>query len=146
MVVVNADDSRASRTRRSGGICPKLGNRTFYLHAVLAARLLDSERFRRVERGGKHMDTIYFDSPVSEQTRRQCLYEGQLFIFSPRPSSIALCEFADELIRGAFGSLSPERAQYSLPVEEYAATLAQLKPVFINHPKSKEYIQAILNE
>ena len=92
------------------------------------------------------MDTIYFDSPISEQTRRQCLYEGQLFIFSPRPSSIALCEFADELIRGAFGSLSPERAQYSLPVEEYAATLARLKPVFINHPKSKEYIQAILNE
>jgi hypothetical protein len=69
------------------------------------------------------MNTIYFDSTTSEETRRQHLYDGQLFVFSPRPSSLALCQFADEMIREAFGNLSPEKAQYSLPVAEYAAML-----------------------
>ena len=92
------------------------------------------------------MNTIYFDSRLNEDDRRQRLYEGQLFVFSPRPSSVALCEFADELIRQAFGNLSPEKAQYTMPVEEYAAVLSRLKPLFINHPKSKKCIQAIMNE
>jgi hypothetical protein len=55
------------------------------------------------------MSTIYFDSPFSDEMRRQRLYEGQLFVFAPRPSSVALCDFADELIREAFGNLSPEK-------------------------------------
>ncbi len=92
------------------------------------------------------MNTIFFDSPVSENDRRTLLFDGQLFVFSPRPSSIALCQFADELIREAFGKLSPEQAQYQLPVEEYAAILAELKPQFIHHPKSKKYIQTLLKE
>jgi hypothetical protein len=92
------------------------------------------------------MSTIHFDSPLSDDMRRRRLYEGQLFVFSPRPSSIALCKFADELIREAFSDLSPEKAQHSLAVEEYAAILSKLKPMFINHPKSKECIQSILKE
>jgi hypothetical protein len=92
------------------------------------------------------MNTIYFNSNVDDQVRRQLLYDGQLFVYSPRPSSIALCQLADELIRDAFGNLSPEKAQYSLPVEEYAAILSRLKPQFIHHPKSKECIRAILND
>jgi len=92
------------------------------------------------------MNTVYFDSPISDEMRRERLYQGQLFVFSPRPSSVALCQFADELIREAFGKLSPEKAQYSLPVEEYAAILSRLKPKFIHHPRSKECIQGILNE
>ena len=92
------------------------------------------------------MNTIYFDPNVDDKVRRQHLYDGQLFVYSPRPSSVALCQLADELIRDAFGNLSPEKAQYSLPVEEYAAILSRLKPQFIHHPKSKECIRAILND
>ena len=92
------------------------------------------------------MNTVYFDSLLSDEMRRERLYQGQLFVFSPRPSSVALCQFADELIREAFGELSPEKAQYSLPVEEYAAILSRLKPKFIHHPRSKECIQGILHE
>ena len=80
------------------------------------------------------MNTIYFDSDLNDKMRRKHLYDGQLFVFSPRPSSNALCEFAHELIQEAFGNLSPQKAQYSLPVEEYAAILSRLKPKFINHP------------
>jgi hypothetical protein len=40
---------------------------------------------------------------VSDQLRRQRIYEGQIFVFTPRPSTIALCDFARELIEEAFG-------------------------------------------
>jgi hypothetical protein len=92
------------------------------------------------------MNTIFFDSTMNDDERRQHLYNGQLFVFSPCPSAIALCEFARELIEEAFAPLDPRETQYSLPVEEYVAILAKLKPYFIHHPKSKQFIQGILSE
>jgi hypothetical protein len=83
---------------------------------------------------------------MNDDERRQHLYNGQLFVFSPCPSAIALCEFAREVIEEAFAPLDPREAQYSLPVEEYVAILAKLKPYFIHHPKSKQFIQGILSE
>ena len=91
-------------------------------------------------------NTIYFDSPVDDYIRRQELYQGQLFVYSPSPSSIALSAFAREMIQEAFGSLDPLKAQYSMPVEKYVNILADLKPKFIHHPKSKQVIQRILTE
>jgi hypothetical protein len=92
------------------------------------------------------MNTVYFNSELSDGDRRSRLYDGQIFVFDPKPSSLALCELADELIREAFVGLDPEKAQYDLPVEEYASILARLKPKFIHHPKSKECLQRILAE
>lgn len=92
------------------------------------------------------MNTIFFDSTINDEVRRQDLYNGQLFVFSPCPSAIALCEFAREMIHEAFAPLEPTQAQYSLPVEEYVAILAKLKPTFIHHPKSKQFLQGILDE
>jgi hypothetical protein len=92
------------------------------------------------------MNSVYFNSHLSDHDRRSRLYNGQIFIFDPKPSSLALCELADQLIREAFSGLDPEKAQYSMPVEEYASILARLKPKFIHHPKSKECLQSILAE
>jgi len=92
------------------------------------------------------MNTVYIDSPVTDAERRRLLYQGHIFVYSPRPSTVALCDFARGLIKEAFGSLDPERAQYCLPVAEYAALLAKLKPYFIHHPKSKELLQSIFVE
>ena len=92
------------------------------------------------------MNTIYFDSKVDDDTRRKQLYEGQLFVYSPSPSSMALCAFAQEMIQDAFGSLDPLKAQYSMSVEKYVDILSGLKPKFIHHPKSKQLIQGILKE
>ena len=36
------------------------------------------------------MHTVYFDSTASDDIRRKRLYEGQIFVFSPKPSTIAL--------------------------------------------------------
>jgi len=92
------------------------------------------------------MNTIFFDSTVDDGVRRQRLYTGQIFTFSPRPSSIAFCEFAREMIEEAFRPLDPRRAQYSMPVEEYVAIVAPLKPNFIHHPKTKQLLQGLLEE
>lgn len=92
------------------------------------------------------MTAIFFDSDLSDDKRRDYLFKGQLFVYSPCPSAIAMCEFARELIEAAFAPLDPREAQHSLPVEEYAAILAKLKPTFIHHPKSKQFLQGILKE
>ena len=91
-------------------------------------------------------NTIYLDSPVDDYTRRKELYRGQLFVYSPTSSAIALGAFARQMIQEAFGQLDPLTAQYSMPVEKYVGILADLKPKFIHHPKSKQLIQRILAE
>lgn len=92
------------------------------------------------------MNTIYFDAFKSDNERRELLYNGQLFVYSPVKSAIEMCKFTQEMIREYFGSLDPTTAHNHLPVEEYAAILADLKPKFIHHPESKKYIQGILKE
>ena len=92
------------------------------------------------------MNTTYFDSTVNDETRRQQLYSGDLFVYSASASAIALCAFAREMIQEAFGSIDPLKAQYHMPVEKYVEVLAELKPKFIHHPKSKHLIQGLLKE
>jgi hypothetical protein len=90
------------------------------------------------------MNSVFFDSTMPEAERRRRLYEGQIFVFSPRPSSRALCELAREMTEAAFKPLDPRAAQHSLPVEQYVAILADLKPRFIHDPRAKELIRTLL--
>ncbi len=92
------------------------------------------------------MNSIIIDSQMSDDMRRECLYHGQLLVYSPVASSLEFCDFARDMVKEAFDGLDPQTAQYNLPVEEYAALLAELKPKFIHHPRSKEYIQRILKD
>jgi hypothetical protein len=90
--------------------------------------------------------TVYFNSTDQDEFRRPRLYRGDIFLYSPRASSNALCEFAREMIEEAFGSLDPRTAQYEIPVEEYVSIVAPLKPKFIHHPESKRLIREILRD
>lgn len=92
------------------------------------------------------MSNIYFDAQVSDDQRRNGLFHGDLYVYSPTPTTKEFIEFARSMIREAFGGLEPTTAQYHLPVEEYVAILKKLKPAFIHHPKSKTFLQAILRE
>jgi len=92
------------------------------------------------------MNSVFFDPVVNDDKRRRLLYGGQLLVYSPTPSSLAFCQLARELAKEAFAPLDQETAQHHLPVEQYVAILAQLKPKFIHHPRSKECIQGILRE
>ena len=80
------------------------------------------------------MGAIYFDRELSDDERRAALYDGALFVYSPRPSTAALCGFARSMIDAAFAPLVPEDAHLAMPVERYAQILAELKPAFIHHP------------
>lgn len=73
-------------------------------------------------------NTVYYDPPFSDDQRRQLLFEGQLFVYAPRKSTLAFIKFARTLIEEAFAPLNPETAQYELSVEQYADILLKLKP------------------
>jgi hypothetical protein len=68
------------------------------------------------------MNTIYYDPAFSDEQRRRSLFDGQLIVYAPRPSSLAFVTFARNMIREAFASLDPETAQYQMSVEQYAAS------------------------
>jgi hypothetical protein len=89
---------------------------------------------------------IYSDYSIEDQKRREQLYAGSLFLYSPSPAAKAFCEFARELIAEAFSPHNPLTVHKVLPVERCVEILAELKPRFIHHPRSKELIQALLAE
>jgi len=90
------------------------------------------------------MTAVYIDPPFDDLERRERLFVGDLILLSPRPSSLAFIGHASEMIEAAFGDLDPTTAQDHFPVEEYARLLAELKPRFIHHPRSKDLIRAML--
>jgi hypothetical protein len=92
------------------------------------------------------MNSIYVDSRFDDEKRRQLLYEGQLFVYSPRPTARAFTDFAAEMIKDAFGKDDPTTAQFDMPVEEFVRIFAPLKPAFIHHPETKRLIQAMLKD
>jgi hypothetical protein len=92
------------------------------------------------------MTSVFFDPQFTDEERRKGLYAGELFVYSPLPSTQALIDFARSLVVEAFGDLDPRTAQYHMPVERYATLLADLKPKFIHHPQSKELLRAMLVE
>lgn len=88
-------------------------------------------------------NTIYYDAQVSDDERRQQIYDGQLFVYSSRKSILDFVDFARSMIKDAFGDLDPLTAQDKMEVESYAALLGKLKPAFIHHPESKRHLQTI---
>jgi hypothetical protein len=90
------------------------------------------------------MPTLHLDPSDDDALRRRRLYAGDVYLYTPRPQTSALCDFARDRIAEAFHPLPPERAQYELPVQRYAAILAELKPAFIHHPESKRLIRELL--
>jgi len=90
-------------------------------------------------------NTVYLDAPISDALRRERLYQGQLFVYSPIPETLAVRDFAAEMIEEAFAPLDPVTAQFEMPVERFVEIFAPLKPKFIHHPKTKELLRAALN-
>ena len=92
------------------------------------------------------MNTVFIDATKTDAERRQALYAGQLFVFSPRPSTVKLCEFARQIIEEAFSGLDPLLAQFHMPVEKYVEIVAPLKPKFIHDPRTMDLLRDVLQE
>jgi hypothetical protein len=92
------------------------------------------------------MNSVFFDSQITDDARRQALYDGQLFVYSPTKSSLELCQLAHSLSVEAFAPEDPKVAQHNMEVQKYASILESLKPKFIHHPRAKELIPSLLSE
>jgi hypothetical protein len=90
------------------------------------------------------MTNIHFDSADSDDQRRRRLYAGDLYLYSPMKPALELVSLARAMIADAFGEHDPELAQFEMPVTQYAAVLAELKPKFIHHPECKRLLPQIL--
>jgi len=89
---------------------------------------------------------LLFDSTLDDLQRRKELYQGAVFVYSPSPAGLELCEFARELIELAFRPHDPRKVQDHMDVEQCVQILADLKPRFIHHPRSKKLLQRLLSE
>jgi hypothetical protein len=92
------------------------------------------------------MSAIFHNRKINDDDRRMSLYEGDIFVYSPTSETRGFIAFARALIQDAFDGRDPVIAQYDMPVEKYVAILKELKPRFINHPRSKEFLSSILQE
>jgi hypothetical protein len=92
------------------------------------------------------MSEIHLNSSLNDRERLERLYVGAFFYYNATDASREFCAFARELISDAFQGLDPETAQYHLPVDRYVEILKVLKPRFIHHPKSKQFLQRIFAE
>lgn len=86
-------------------------------------------------------NTVVFDPTCSDEIRRKQLYNGELCVFSPSSGSVALCEFARQMLEEAFCPYDPQTAQYHMLVDDYVGIVAPLKPTFIHHPTTMELLR-----
>ena len=86
---------------------------------------------------------IFVDSRMSDDQRRAELYRGSLFVHSPGSGALKLCRLAKEMVEEAFRPFDPLKVHENLSAEKCAEILAVLKPKFIHHPQSKQYIQEL---
>ncbi len=92
------------------------------------------------------MTAIFFDSALSDAERRERLYSGDIFVFSPTSASRDLIALAQTLLEDAFAPYDPRTVHRHRTPEEVAAVLATLKPRFIHHPECKKLIPALMVE
>jgi Phytanoyl-CoA dioxygenase (PhyH) len=90
------------------------------------------------------MTNIYFDTPCSDQDRRNALYAGGIFVYSPSAATTQLCQLAARLVNEAFAPHDPRTIDRHLSMEDCSAVLAKLKPVFIHHPDCKRLLPQII--
>jgi hypothetical protein len=90
------------------------------------------------------MTAIYFDRAIDDDARREALYGGALFVYSPNAASLRLVELARGLLADAFGGRDPRTAQDHYDVSDYARILSKVKPSFIHHPECKRILPEIL--
>ena len=92
------------------------------------------------------MTSVHHDTALADDDRRKALYAGDIFLTSPGVAALEFCAFARDLAEAAFPGLDPEHAQHEMTVAAYVAVLADLKPRFIHHPRSKELLRDVLQE
>jgi hypothetical protein len=82
--------------------------------------------------------TIYLNESIEEPRRRESIYRGDFHLITGHPASLAIVDFARELIGEAFGDADPERAQHGMDKESFIERVSPLKSRFVNDDRAKE--------
>ena len=90
------------------------------------------------------MSSVVFEGDWTDH--RRGLFDGDIFVFNPRPAALQMVELARGLLEAAFAPHHPVEAQHYLPVATYASILGALKPTFIHHPECKRLICQLMDE
>jgi len=91
------------------------------------------------------MTAVYFDQKIDDDSRRQRIYDGDLYVYSANEHSTALVEIARKLIAEHFPGVDPRTAQHQYDVKDFAKILSKLKPAFIHHPDCKVIMPRMLD-
>lgn len=92
------------------------------------------------------MGSVYFDSQIGDDARRERLYAGDIFVLSPTDGTRRLIALAKDMLEKAFAPHDPRTIHEHKSAEEVAAILGKLKPQFIHHPECKKLIPQIMRE
>jgi hypothetical protein len=84
------------------------------------------------------MTSVYFEQRGGDERRREHLYAGDIYVYRSTPATRRLADFAMELIEEAFDPYPAREAQFHMPVEDWVARFAPVKPLFIHHEKTRE--------
>ena len=88
---------------------------------------------------------IYVNRRLSDDDRRERLFDGALFLYSCPAASRKIVEWARELIDAAFGDLHDiYHAHEKLAVEDFIKRAGPLKSKFTNDPKSAVLCQELI--
>lgn len=96
--------------------------------------------------GREAVTTVYLDSSFDDRGRLERLYGGDIFVHRASPASVALADFAMELIAEAFAPYAPREAQFHMPVEEWVRRFAPVKPLFIHHERTRKIMEQLVRE
>jgi hypothetical protein len=89
---------------------------------------------------------IHIDAVLPDRERREALYRGDIFVYSPTQASRKLCDMAREMVAAAFAPNDPRTIDRCLSMEACAKILGKLKPNFIHHPACKKLLPEIIAE
>lgn len=88
---------------------------------------------------------IYVNRRLSDDDRRQRLFDGALFLYSCPVASQNIVEWARELIDAAFGDLNDiHHAHEKLTVQDFVKRAGPLKSKFTNDVKTKSLCQDLI--
>lgn len=89
---------------------------------------------------------FFIGTGTSDDQRRRELYSGSIIVHKPCTGALNLCKLAADMVEEAFRPFNPRIIQEHIAPQQAAAILSELKPKFIHHPKSKEYVRQMLSE
>ena len=81
---------------------------------------------------------------LGDEARRGAVYGGGLLVFEKLPPMVELCDYADALIREAFETDDPVRAQFGMERDEYLSRVEALQKRFRRDETAKELFLAAL--